>query len=77
MTNPPAFSTVRSTRTAIEADLLIAAMRCEGLHPLDLLTAEHFSFGGFEGGYRIQIPTSELPAAQEFLKAYDESANAE
>jgi hypothetical protein len=74
--NTPAFSVVRTTRTAIEADLLIAAMRSEGLHPLDLQTAGHFSLAGMDVSFHIQIPTAELPATQAFLKAYDQSTHA-
>jgi hypothetical protein len=70
----PAFSVVRTTRTAIEADLLISAMRSEGLHPLDLQTAGHFSLAGTDISYYVQIPTTELAAAREFLSAYDESS---
>jgi hypothetical protein len=40
--NTPAFSVVRTTRTAGEADMLIAFMRSAGLHPLDLNTSSHF-----------------------------------
>lgn len=74
--NIPAFSVVRTTRTAIEAELLIAAMRCEGLHPLDLETAGHFSLAGADVSFHIQMPTAELVAAGEFLRAYDESTHA-
>lgn len=72
--NTPAFSVARTTRTAIEADLLISALRSEGLHPLDLQTAGHISLGGADVSYHIQVPTSELDQVAEFLKAYDESA---
>ena len=71
--NTPAFSVVRTTRTAIEADLLIAAMRSEGLHPLDLQTAGHFSLAGTDVSFHIQVPTAELTEVGEFLKTYDES----
>ena len=71
--NTPAFSVVRTTRTAIEADLLIAAMRSEGLHPLDLQTAGHFSLAGTDVSFHIQVPTAELAEVGEFLKVYDES----
>lgn len=74
--NIPTFSVVRTTRTAIEADLLIAAMRSEGLHPLDLETTGHFSLAGTDVSFHIQLPTAEISAAREFLKAYDESTHA-
>ena len=74
--NTPAFSVARTTRTAIEADLLISALRAEGLHPLDLETAGHISLGGADISYHIQVPTSELAQVAEFLKAYDESSTA-
>jgi hypothetical protein len=74
--NAPAFSVVKTTRTAIEADLLIAAMRGEGLHPLDLQTAGHFSLAGTDVSFHIQVPSVELAAAGEFLRAHGESTHA-
>jgi hypothetical protein len=71
--NPPEFSVARTTQTAIEADLLISALRSEGYHPLDLLTAGHISVGGADISYHIQVPTDELAQVGAFLKAYDES----
>ena len=71
--NTQAFSVVRTTRTALEANLLIAAMRSEGLHPLDLETASHFSLAGADVSFHVQVPTGELAAVAEFLRAYDES----
>lgn len=67
---------VRTTRTAIEADLLIAGLRSAGLHPLDLDTASHFSLAGADVSFHIEVPTSEVSAAREFLKSQDDSTHA-
>ena len=72
--NTPAFSIVQTTQTASEADLLIAALRSAGLHPLDLDTTSHFSFAGLDISFHVEIPTAELAAAREFLSSYDSSA---
>ena len=69
--NTSAFSVVRTTRTAIEADLIIAVLRSHGLHPLDLRTASNFSFGGADISYKVEVPTTEAKAAKEFLQALD------
>lgn len=66
--NTPAFSVLKTTRTAIEAEMLIAALRSAGLHPRDLDTASHFSFAGVDISYHVEVPTAELEAAREFLK---------
>ena len=71
--NPPAFSVVRTVRTAVQADMLISFLRGEGLHPNDINTSAHFSLAGAEIDFPIEVPTEELDAAQELLKAYDSS----
>jgi len=70
----PVFSVLRTTQTTSEADLLIAAMRIAGLHPLDLDTTSHYSFAGLNISYPVEIPTEELDVAREFLRSYDSSA---
>lgn len=72
----PEFSVVRTTRTAIEADLLIAVLRSEGFHPRDLETAGHFSLAGADVSFHVQVPDGEQAAVTEFLRAYDESSPA-
>jgi hypothetical protein len=72
--NTPAFSVVRTVRTAVEADMLITFMRSDGLNPLDINTSAHFSLAGAEIEFPIQVPTTELNAARELLKGYDDSA---
>ena len=67
----PTFSVLRTARTAIEADLLISALRAEGFHPNDISTASHFSIAGVEVSYHIEVPTAELPAAKEFLASFE------
>lgn len=64
-----AFTTVYSTRTSIEADALIAALRAAGFHPSDLEMSSHFSVAGMEPGFYIEVPTSEAEAAREFIRA--------
>ncbi len=72
--NTPAFSVVRTVRTAFEADMLVAFLRTEGLHPIDINTSAHFSLAGAEIDFPIEVPTEELEAARELLKGYDHSA---
>jgi len=67
----PTFSTLRSTQTSSEADLLIASLRSAGFHPLDLDTTSHFSFAGLDISFHVQIPTVELATAKEFLNSYE------
>lgn len=74
--NPPVFSVVRTTRTAIEADLLIAGLRSAGLHPLDLETASHCSLAGADVSFHLEVPTTELSAVREFLRSQDDSTQA-
>ena len=71
--NTPAFSLVRTVRTAVEADMLITFMRNAGLHPIDLNTSSHFSLAAADLDFRIEVPTEELNAAREFLKRHDDS----
>jgi hypothetical protein len=70
----PTFTTVRTARTLIEADMLSAMLRQEGLHPLELSTAAHFSLAGAEIEYPIQVPTPETAMAREILGSYDSAA---
>ena len=69
--NTSAFTVVRTTRTAIEADLLIAVLRSHGLHPLDLQTTSNFTLGGDDNSYNVEVPTAEAKEAKEFLQALD------
>jgi len=69
--NTSAFTIVRTARTEIEADLIIAILRSNGLHPLDLRTASNFSFGGADISYKVEVPTAEAKEAKEFLQALD------
>jgi len=67
----PAFSVVRTARTAIEADLLISVLRGGGFHPVDLSTSSHFSIAGVDISYPIQVPADEVTAAKEFLSSFE------
>jgi hypothetical protein len=73
--NEPAFSVIRTTRTAIEADLLIASLRSAGFHPSDLDTTPHFSLAGVDVSYHIEVPTAESSAAREFLRSHDSASS--
>ena len=69
----PAFTVLRQTRTAIEADVLIAALRGAGLHPLDLRTSSHIGIAGAEVFFPIEVPTDEVSAAREFLRSSNDN----
>ena len=71
--NTPTFTVVRTARTAVEADMLIAALRCAGLHPAHLDTSSHFSLAGADVSFHIEVPTSEASEARELLNSYDDS----
>ncbi len=66
-----AFETVRTTRTQVEADLLISVLRDAGLHPLDLQTFGHVSFAGADIDYSVRVPASELAEARQILSQSD------
>ncbi len=66
-----AFTTVRTTRTLMEADLLIAALQRAGLHPLEVNTFGHFSLAGAEIEYPVRVPTAEMAGAREIMESYD------
>jgi hypothetical protein len=63
----PTFTTIRTAQTAIEAELLMSALRYEELHPLELNTAGHFSLAGADISYQIQVPSEEAEKAREIL----------
>jgi hypothetical protein len=65
--NHSTFTTIRTARTAIEADLLMSALRCEDLHPLELNTFGHFSLAGTDISYEIRVPSEEAEKAREVL----------
>lgn len=64
----PAFTTVRTTRTAAEADVLMAALRAAGLHPLELTMSDHFTLAGVDTSFPITVPTEESISAREILE---------
>ncbi len=66
----PAFATVRTVRTLIEADVIITALRSAGLNPVEQGMAGHFSLAGADIEYPVQVPTEELAAAREVLQAH-------
>jgi len=67
----PAFTTLRTARTQIEAGLLISVLQQAGLHPLEFDPSSHYSVAGVEIDYPIRLPTDELAQAREVLSAYD------
>ncbi len=54
--------------------MLIAFLRSEGLHPVDINTSSHFSLAGADIEFRIEVPAGEADAARALLKGYDSSA---
>ncbi len=62
------FATVCTTRTPIEADLLISVLRDAGLHPLELGTFGHVFLGGADIDYAVRVPAAELLEAQDLLR---------
>jgi hypothetical protein len=70
----PTFSVVRTATTAVEADLIISALRAGGFHPTELSTSSHFSIAGAAISYAVEVPSEELAAAQEFLSSFESEA---
>lgn len=52
-----------------DADLAIAVLSQNGLHPDDLRTASHVTIAGAEQAYYVTVPESEAEAAVALLKA--------
>lgn len=69
--NSTTFKTVKTARTAIEADLMISALRAAGLHPVELSMSSHFSVAGVDISYPIQVPVAEVEPARELLTPFD------
>lgn len=69
--SPSEFTVLRTTRTAIEADLLISALQSAGLNPEDLRASGHVISGGADFSYAVRVPTSELKEAREILTALE------
>ena len=66
----PAFATVRTARTLMEADVIMTALRSAGLNPVEQGMAGHFSLAGSDIEYPVHVPTEELDAAREVLQAH-------
>lgn len=60
-------TTIASFPTSWEADIAIAMLRENGLHPFDLQSASHIKIAGAEQVYYITIPDFEAEAAAEYL----------
>jgi hypothetical protein len=71
-----AFTTVRTTQTASEADLMISVLRSAGLHPVELSLSPHFTLAGAEVFFPIQVPSEEHAAAKALLDSWQTSATA-
>jgi hypothetical protein len=71
-----AITTVRTARTASEADLMISVLRSAGLHPVELSLSPHFGLAGAEVDFPIQVPSEESAAAKEILDSWQTSAGA-
>lgn len=59
--------TVASFGRQWEADLAIAFLRENDLHPGDLQTFSHATLAGAEGSYYVVVPTGEAAAARTLL----------
>jgi hypothetical protein len=66
-------TTLRQTRTPIEADLLISRLRAAGLHPRDLRVWPHVTLAGADLFYRVEVPAEEVEPANQIIR----SSNAE
>jgi hypothetical protein len=69
--NTPTFTKIRNTRTAAEADVLIATLRAAGLHPQDLAMSDHYSVAGMQSSFWIVVPTEEVLRAREILGSHE------
>ena len=67
----PAFTTIRTVRTAAEADLILSALRAAGLHPVEFSLSPHFSLAGTDVSFPIEVPTSEAEAARKIVEAHE------
>ncbi|MDD5140348.1 MAG: hypothetical protein PHY43_08845 [Verrucomicrobiales bacterium] len=72
--NTQTFTTIRTTRTPMEAGLLIGILENAGLHPMEADTASHFSVAGADIEYPVRVPTAEAAEAREVLNSYDKPA---
>ena len=72
--NTQTFTTVRTTRTPMEAGLFISILENAGLHPVSVDTASNFSVAGAEIEYPVRVPTAEAAEAREILNSYDKPA---
>ena len=68
------FTTIRSTRTQPEAELLISVLQQSGLHPVELGTAGHFSLAGADIEFAVRVPIDEAAEARQVLKDYEANA---
>lgn len=68
------FPVVRTTRTVIEADMLVMALRQAGFHPLELQTFGHVFIGGADIDFKVRVPFDESAAVREFLAGFDAAA---
>ena len=68
--NTPAFTVVRTAQSAAEAEMMIAALRAAGFHPVDLDRSSHFTLAGADVSFHVEVPTEEAEEARDFLKSY-------
>ena len=67
------YTTIKTAQTAMEADMILSALRAAGLHPVELSLSPHFSLVGMNISFPIEVPTSETEAAREILDSYERS----
>lgn len=69
------FPVVRTTRTVVEADMLVMALKQAGFHPLEPQTFGHVFIGGADIDFKLRVPAEESAAVREFLIAFDASGS--
>lgn len=58
-----------------EADLAIALLKENALHPADLQTFSHATLAGAEQAYHVSVPEGEVQEAVALLKAHGHEQN--
>jgi hypothetical protein len=63
------FPRIYAAQNAAQADVVISFLKAQGLHPLDLQMSPIAFFGGADQLFHVQVPSEEVEAATEALKA--------
>ncbi len=70
-----AFTTILAPPTSEEAEKLIGALRCAGLHPADLGLTTPFGLPGKQRSFPVQVPSEETEAAKKLLRRESQGLN--